>query len=455
MTDPQTELARRRLGLLPLTAVVVGEVIAVGIFLTPAGMAATLASPFWLILVWCIMGAMAVCGALTFGELAARFPHTGGLYIYLREAFGPAVGFLYGWMSLLVLDPGITAALALGMASYAGYLLELPPEKHRILAVSVVLITGAANALHSRISSLLAQSLTTVKLGLILFIVVWGLSLGLGDWSNFSPFVARREPSPPFAAALAGALVAGFFSFGGWWDTSKLAGEAKDPDRNLPRALVLGVTTVTVVYIAISMTFLYLVPLRETSSDSAFAALVGERLFGALGGSVFALIVTVSVASSLAGLMFAAPRVYAAMAADGLFLRRLSSFNRRTGTPIGPILIQTALACVMVAWSGFADIIGYFIFVAVAFIGLTAGSLFVLRRKHGLPAGYRTPGYPLTPLVFLAMVGGMLILLFMSNPVRSLAGILVVLLGWPVYRAVIRRDRPVLTAINDGRVSGT
>jgi len=166
LINRQAELAPRGLGLLSLTAVVVGEVIAVGIFLTPAGMAATLASPFWLILVWCIMGFMAICGALTFGELAARFPQTGGLYVYLREAYGPGLGFLYGWMSLLVLDPGITAALALGMAGYAGYLLDLPPEKHRVLAVSVILLLGSANALHSRLSSLLAQSLTSVKLGL-------------------------------------------------------------------------------------------------------------------------------------------------------------------------------------------------------------------------------------------------------------------------------------------------
>src|SRR5687768_13217711 len=203
---------RRQIGVRTAAALVVGEVIAVGIFLTPAGMAKSLGSPFWLLVVWLAMGGMALCGALCYGELAARFPEAGGGYVYLREAYGRPVAFLYGWMALLVMDPGITAALAVGLATYAAYGLGLPPAAVKFIAVGAILAVAAVNVRGVRFGGGLVRWLTALKLGLLLVIPLWGFGLRLGDWSNFAPLVAQREGSAPLFGALAGGLVAAFFS---------------------------------------------------------------------------------------------------------------------------------------------------------------------------------------------------------------------------------------------------
>jgi APA family basic amino acid/polyamine antiporter len=236
-----TDKLKRQLGLRTATALVVGEVIAVGIFLAPAGMAKSLGSPALVFAVWMAMGLMALCGALCYGELAARFPEAGGGYVYLREAYGEGLAFLYGWMALVVMDPGITAALAAGLGQYAGYVFGLTPFGVKTVAVASILLLAAANVYGLEFGARLMRWLTALKLGLLLFVLAWGFVFRLGDWSNFVPFFAQREASAPLVAALAGGLVAAFFSFGGWWDLSKLAGEVKHPARNLPRALVYGV----------------------------------------------------------------------------------------------------------------------------------------------------------------------------------------------------------------------
>ena len=275
----QTEL-KRQIGIRTATALVVGEVIAVGIFLTPAGMAKSLGSPLWVLVVWLVMGAMAVCGALCYGELAARYPQAGGSYVYLREAYGRPVAFLYGWMALLVMDPGLTAALAVGMAGYAGYIFNLSPIGMKAVAIAAIVLLAAINIRGVRLGAWLMRWLTVLKLGLLSFLLLWGFGFQLGNWSNFTPFVAQRAQSTPLLPALAGGLVAAFFSFGGWWDVTKLAGEVRDPARTLPRALLYGVVIVTLVYILTSAVFFYLVPLEAVTSGETFAAQAGEVLFG-------------------------------------------------------------------------------------------------------------------------------------------------------------------------------
>lgn len=430
---------KRQIGLRTATALVVGEVIAVGIFLTPASMTKSLESPFWLLVVWLVMGAMAACGALCYGELAARYPEAGGGYVYLREAYGRPVAFLYGWMALLVMDPGLTAALAVGLASYAGFLLNLPPRGLKVVAIGAIVLLAAINILGVRLGAWLMRWLTLLKLGLLLFILLWGFGFQLGDWSNFTPFVARRTASAPLVGALAGGLVAAFFSFGGWWDVTKLAGEMREPARTLPRALIYGVVIVTAVYILTSAVFLYLVPLDAVSSGETFAAQAGEVLFGKAGALVFSLIVVVAILGSLAALIMSAPRVYFAMARDGLFLPAAAALHPRFGTPARAIGLQALLASVLVMLGSFNQIISYFIFVVVIFIALTIGALFVLRRKQPKSAGYLTPGYPVTPVIFLLLVGLLLLLLGSSNPRASFLGVGVVALGIPVYYFFFRR----------------
>lgn len=437
---PLDHALRRQLGVRAVTALVVGEVIAVGIFLTPAGMAHSLGSPFWLLVVWLLMGAMALSGALCYGELAARAPEAGGGYVYLRESYGPAVAFLYGWKCLLVMDPGITAALAAGLSSYVGYALGLSGIWLKVIAIGSIVVLGAVNIAGLRLGSWLMQALTVLKLGALALIAVLAFALGAGSWAHFTPFVAQHPGSIPLPGALAPALVGAFFAFGGWWEIPKLAGEARDPARTLPRALALGVTIVTAIYILTSAVFLYLVPLEQVTSGETFAAQAGELLFGPAGGQVFAWIVIVAVLGSLLGLLMALPRVYYAMARDGVFFKPVAAIHPRFGTPARAIAIQTVLASILVASGTFNQIIAYFIFITVLFVGLTVAGLFRIRRRGG-DAAYHTWGYPVTPIVFLALVALLLFLLAAHNPLQAGLGIVIVALGIPVYLRFFRETR--------------
>ena len=427
-----TEL-KRQIGLRTATALIVGEVIAVGIFLTPAGMAKSLGSPLWLLIVWLLMGGMALCGALCYGELAARFPEAGGGYVYLREGFGRPIAFLYGWMALLVMDPGLTAALAVGLASYVGYIFNLSPAGLKAAAIGAILFVALVNIRGVKLGGALIRWLTVLKLGLLAFLIVWGFGLQAGQWSNFSPLVTQRPGSEALLGALAGGIVGAFFSFGGWWDLSKLAGEVRDPQHTLPRALIYGVTILTVVYIVTSATFIYLVPLEQVTSGETFAAQAGEVLFGRLGGQVLSGIVIVAVLGSLAAVVMSAPRVYFAMARDGLFIPGAAAIHPRYGTPARAIIIQAVLASLLVLVGTFNTIISYFIFVVVIFIALTVAALFVLRRKNPEGIVYRAPGYPATPIVFLLLIAVLLFLLGGHNPKQAIMGVAVVALGLPVY----------------------
>jgi len=437
-----TEL-RRQIGIRTAAALVVGEVIAVGIFLTPAGMAKALGSPMWLLIVWLAMGAMALCGALCYGELAARYPEAGGGYVYLREAFGPAVAFMYGWMAFLVMDPGLTAALAVGLATYAGYGLNLSPWEIKALAIATIIVVALINIRGVRLGAGFVRTLTFLKLGLLAFVFLWGVGFQLGDWSNFTPFVARRANSAPLVGALAGGLIGAFFSFAGWWDLGKLAGEVRNPVRALPRALTYGVIIVTIVYILTSFAFVYLVPLDQVTSGETFAAQAGEVLFGRAGGLIFSLVVVVAVLGSLAAVVMSAPRVYFAMARDGLFIHSVAVLHKRFETPARAIALQAVLASVLVVAGSFNEIVSYFVFVVVVFLALSVAALFKFRREDSNSVRYLTPGYPLTPAVFLTMILFLLILLGGSNPKQAFLGVAVVALGLPVYLFLFRNKRLV------------
>jgi APA family basic amino acid/polyamine antiporter len=446
-TDEQPVRLRRELGLGSAAAAVAGEAIAVGIFLTPAGMAKLLGSPFWLLFVWLLMGAMTMCGALCFGELAARYPQAGGLYVYLREAFGPRIGFLYGWMSMLVMDPGVSAALAVGMATYASFIFGWSSTVAKLMAVASIAVICALNMINTRVGAGFLRYITWLKFAILALLVVWALAFRLGSWSHFVPFVAQRTGSAPLLPALGGALVAAFYSFGGWWDVSKIAGEVKDPARTLPRALVLGVLGVIAAYVLVSGVFLYLVPLEGVTNDQTFVAQAGAILYGRTGANLLAAAVVICVAGSLAALIMLCPRVYYAMARDGVFFHSVAQLHPVFGTPVRAIAIQGIMASLLVTLGGFDQILAYFLFVAVLFIGLTVSTVFVFRRREpGAAPQVRTPGYPFTPLAFIAMVVLLLSLMLMRSPRQALLGCAVVLLGIPVYAIIQRRRQARLAA---------
>jgi APA family basic amino acid/polyamine antiporter len=343
-------------------------------------------------------------------------------------------------MCLLVLDPGLTAALAAGTAGYAAYIFHWSPVGIKLAALSCIWLLCLLNVFSTRMSAGFLRSITWLKFGVLALLMIWAIVFHRGEWSNFVPFVARRAGSLPLLPALGGGMVAAFFSFGGWWDVSKIAGEVRDPGRTVPRALVLGVVAVTAAYVLISAVFVYLVPLNRATSDDTFVAQAGEVLFGPAGGVVLAAIVIVCVLGSMAALIMSAPRVYFAMAQDGLFLPAVARISPRFGTPALAVAILGLVSSVLVVLGTFQQIIAYFVFVAVAFLGLTVAGLFFLRaRREAAGLSLRAPGYPFTPIAFLAMVVLLLALLMAHSPREGLLGCAVVLVGVPVYSAFGRR----------------
>jgi APA family basic amino acid/polyamine antiporter len=414
----------------------VGGTVGVGIFLTPAGMARSLGSPGLVFAVWLFMGAAALCGALSFGELVARFPEAGGSYVYLREAYGPAVAFLYGWKCLLVMDPGLTAALATGFGAYAAA--ARPGAAPKAAALAAIAAVAVANLLGVRLASAIGHALALAKIALLVGIVAWGFASGAGDARHFSPFLDRPPGAPPLVPALAGALVLAFFSFGGWWEAAKLAGEVKDPRRALPRALALGVGAVTLLYVAVSAVFLYLVPVGHGGSPETFAAQAGVALFGPGGGRVLSALVALFVLGSLFAFMTFAPRLYYAMARDGAAPAFVARLDPRTGAPRRAILVQASLAALLVTLGTFEAIVAYFVFATVAFLTLTVAALYRLPEPAGVP---RVPGWPWTPAAFLAMLAVMLLLLGAGSPLQAALGTAVVAAGIPVYLLVVAPRR--------------
>jgi APA family basic amino acid/polyamine antiporter len=426
---------KRQFGLWTAIALIIGQVIGIGIFFAPLEMAKSVGSPFWLLIIWLIMGLMTLSGALCYGELSARFPEAGGSYVYLRKMYGKATAFLYGWMVLLVLDPGLTAVFGVGLASYAAYLVPLSPAGQKILAISVVLIIGLINILGAKIGANFLKILTLLKIGMLLFIIFYGFIGGFGNWANFSPFLS--QPSDMFGA-LAGGLIGAFFAFAGWWEVTRIAGEIENPQKNLPKILVVGVISITTIYILTSAVFVYLVPVSQVADKLTFAGQAGEALFGKMGGIVFVLIVIVSVIGTLAAYLMASPRVYYAMAQDGLFFKSFGELHPRFGTPHRAIIIQIILASVLILSGSFEQIISYFFFIVVFFIALVVAGLFKIRKQEF--SGYKTILFPVTPIFFLTVTSIVLLLIAMGNPLQTFLGVTVVLLGIPVYHLIFSKN---------------
>ena len=428
--------ASRPLRLPSAIALVVGQVIAVGIFLTPGTIIRTIASPLGVLLVWAVMGTMAICGALCYGTLAARFPQAGGGYVYLREAYGPRVAFLYGWKCLLVMDPGITAALATGFASYVTYVVPLGSVATRVVAIGAIAGFAVVHIAGVRLGMRLLATIAVLKILLVVILTLAAMTSPQAAWSHFVPFVARHPGAPPLMGAVAGAFVAAFFSFGGWWEVTKIAGEVRDPARTLPRALWIGLGIVTATYTAATLSFIAVVPIGQVADGQAFIAQVGEAIIGRGGGTVVALIVIVCVLGSLGAMQMIAPRLYVAMAQDGVFPAAAAARHPRFGTPARAIATQAALASLLVAIGTFDTIVAFFVFITVVFIAATVASVFVLRHRE---PDLHMPMHPWPAVVFLALVAALLLLIGASNPIQALLGVVIVAAALPVQLLVHAR----------------
>ncbi len=280
---PQT---KRQMGVWAATAVVTGEAISLGIFLTPAGMARSLGSPALLAAVWCGMALLTLAGALCFTELAVRNPHDGGEYLYLRRGFGARVAFLYGWMAAIVMYPGVAAALSVGTVPYLQALLPVSAPVAKALPALILITLGALNYLGAGFSSGVMTVLNWLKVPVLAALVGWAFFSGHATMANVAPIAARRPGSDPLVDAIAGAAISAFFCFGGWWEAGKIAGEVRNPSRNLAVAFAGGVLIVTAIYLLLSFAFIAVVPLQQIQSNTAFVALFGEALFGSAGSRV-------------------------------------------------------------------------------------------------------------------------------------------------------------------------
>jgi APA family basic amino acid/polyamine antiporter len=431
------EQSRRQLGLTAAIAVVTGESIALGIFLTPAAMAKSLGSPLLVGLVWLGIALMAMCGAITYSELAIRFPESGGEYVYLRKGYGDQVAFLYGWMSSIVMYPGVAAALAVGATPYVAQLL---PAGSRWVAVAPALLIcffALVNFIGTRFSATIMVSVTGCKLIILFGLVAWALLSGHAHRANLLPFTVRRPGSDPLLPAIAGGVMSAFFSFGGWWEASKIAGEVRNPQRTLPLAFAGGVTLVTLIYLLISAAFLAVLPLQQVSSNVAFVAQFGQVLFGAAGARVLSACVLLCVCGGIAAITMAAPRVCCAMAQSGSFFPQFARLHSRFGTPANAIALQTVLALSVLFLGAFDRVLSYIIFAAVLFLALASSTLFRLREP------VRAWWFPVAPVVFILLSILLALLILMHDPLPALIGVFLVLCGVPVRKFLLPRTAAV------------
>jgi basic amino acid/polyamine antiporter, APA family len=441
--------AGRQMGVWAATAVVTGEAISLGIFLTPAEMAKSLGSPALLGAVWCGMAVVTLAGALCFTELAVRNPYDGGEYLYLRRGFGRRVAFLYGWMAAMVMYPGVAAALCVGLVPYAQAVFPLPARVASALPALVLLALGAMNYFGTRLSSGTMTAFNWLKVAVLAALVGWAVVSGHAAVANVAPLAARRAGSDPLGGAIAGAAISAFFCFGGWWEAGKIAGEVRNPRRTLPIAFTGGVVVVTLIYLLVSFAFVAVVPLEQIQSNSAFVAQFGVALFGAVGGRVLAVCVVLCVLGGLMVLSMAVPRVtYALAREEAGGAGALAVFGRlhpRFGSPANAVLLQTGVALLVLTLGAFDRILAFIIFPAVVFLALTVATLFrstsIRDDDRGLPdkTAWTQPWwYPPAPILFIAGSGILAAMLLLHSPGPSLIGAAIVLAGLPVRWLLVR-----------------
>jgi len=418
------------------TAMVVSQVVGVGIFLTPATMMRTLGSPWVALAMWGVMGTLSAAGALCYAELSTRFPKAGGSYVYLREAFGPRCAFVYGWMALLVMDPGLTAALGIGFAQYLLATLGASSTLTSPVAIAAIVAFGLMTLAGMGTSARAMQWTAAAKLSIVVILVIAAL-FRVRD-AHVATDIATPATLTP--AALAASLISAFFAFGGWWDLGRMGEEVESPRHTMPRALVGGLALVTGMYALVSAAYMAGAS-GLSGTDEAFVLRIGASLFGETAGRLLSAMVVVAVAGSLAAVLLGSPRVYVAMARDGVFPEPLARFNVGKGTVPGSTIVQVTLACGLVLLGTFNDILGYFVPCAVFFLGLAATSVLTLPRPEARADVFRMPLHPLPIVLFLLMVVSILALFIAGQPRQTLLGALVVALGIPISHVVLSRRR--------------
>lgn len=426
----------RRLGLFSGTMSVVGGIIGAGIFLNPAIVAQRVGSPAGTLGVWVLGGVVALIGAFVYGELGQRRPRVGGGYAYLREAFGPFPAFLYAWALLLIIAPGAIAAVAVTFGNYGAALLGVQASIARPAAVAAILMLTAINCLGVTFGAVTQNIFTLLKLAAIGAVVVAGL-LTIGNPPPPCPDCAALSTPTgalPMLGVVGAALVPVLFSYGGWQQTNFIAEELVDAERNLPRALVLGVVIVVLVYVLANAAYLGALGVDGLAASSAPAADTMEVLLGSAGRAVITAGIVCSTFGFLNLVILVTPRVFQAMAADGLFFERFARLHPRFRTPVAAIVFLGVWSSLLVYSGQYGALLDYVVFADWIFFGLTALTLAVFRRRDGTAeTTFRVPGYPWTLWLFAGVAAYVVVGSILSNPGNALRGTGLLALAIPVY----------------------
>jgi basic amino acid/polyamine antiporter, APA family len=424
----------RTLRLRDLVFLIIGSVIGSGIFLVPGTILRQVNHSVGVSsLVWIAGGALSLLGALSYAELAAMRPKAGGLYVYIREGFGPLPAFLYGWSMFLAIASGTIASLAVAFSTYLGAVVPLTPLVGKAVAIAVVVVITIVNVWGTRHSSDLQNWTSFAKLGLIFVICAILLVLGRG-YSGILPALWTEQLSGSLLSRFGLAMIAVLWAYEGWQFVTYCAGEAIEPQKNFPRALGSSVLFLAGVYLLANLGYLAaLGPVRAAQSDTIAATSISAVL-GSSAAKLVALTILVSVFSAINSVVLTAPRVFYAMAADGLFFRRLAEVHPRFRTPAFAILVLGAWSAVLSCMGAFQELVNYTMFVAWIFYGLGAASVFAYRKKFpDLPRPYFVPGYPWTPLLFVVAAAALVVNVVFSTPKNAAVGLSIVALGLPAY----------------------
>jgi APA family basic amino acid/polyamine antiporter len=434
---------QRSLGLPHATSLVVGTIIGASIFVQASEIAALVPNIPAVLVAWTICGILTMFGALACAELVSAYPRTGGVYVFLRESFGPVVGFLWGWSMFWIMHSGIIAVMAVVFARYAAFFVPLDARGIRAAAVAAILVISTINYFGVRVGGTLQTAFTAGKLIAIALLVSSGFIVGsrLTTHFQYSASAAALANHPVSPSGFLLALIAGLFTFGGWHIVTYTAEETVRPERTIPMALVGGIVIVTASYVALNAVYFYVLPLDRVIASSRVAADAATVLVGARGAAVISGLVTFSAFGAMSGSILAAPRVYFAMARDGLLFRWVDHVHPRFRTPHRAILLQAVWASALV-WSGtYRQLFTRVIFTEWIFFALLAGGIFVLRRRPDYRPSYRMWGYPWVPAVFILAAAAIVINRLASEPLDSAIGLALVGLGVPVFHAW-RRWRP-------------
>ena len=437
----------RRIGLWSAVAVVIGSTIGSGIFRSPAGIADKLPGPLPMLAVWAAGGVFALCGALTLAEIASALPETGGLYVFCRDGWGRLAGFLFGWGQFSMIRAASLGAISITFAEYFFRVTgQNPQAPDKVMAVRwfaafAIALTAGFNVLGVRFAANVSNVTVLAKYGALVFIVVVALALGLpATGGHFTP----AAPAGSFSMAAFGlALVSTLWAFDGWADLAYNAGEVKDPQRNLPRALIGGTLLVVAIYLAANVAYLAVLPIEKIRVSKLVAADAAEAVLGTVGAAFVSVTVMVSTFGTLNTVLFTSPRVFFAMAADRLFFRTVASVHPRFGTPWVSISMTAGLGIVFVLSRSFEQLADVFVTAFLPFYALAVASIFRLRKRPGYAPSFRAPLFPLVPVLFIASV-----LYLLGNAIiqpesrwSTLAVLGVVAAGIPVYYLTVGRKR--------------